>query len=73
MRTREQEVAAFSWLRPTAVAQRLNCTRVQVIGLINDEELEAINIGRGDKPEYRIHPDSVARFEERRKVKPSAA
>lgn len=73
MRTRDQEVAAFTWLRPSAVAKRLGCTRVQVVGLITDGELEAINIGRGEKPEYRIHPDSVESFEQRRKVKTDAA
>lgn len=70
MRTREQEVAAFTWLRTSKVAERLDCTTTQVIGLIDDGTLEAIDIGRGDKPNYRIHPDSVVAFEQNRKVKP---
>lgn len=73
MRTREQEQAAFTWLRTAEVARRLSCTRAQIIGLIDDGELDAIDIGRGDKPNYRVSPDSVSAFEEKRKVKKGAA
>jgi hypothetical protein len=73
MRTRDQEVALWTWLTPSVVMKRLAVARDQVIGLINDGELDAIDVGRGDKPVYRIHPDSVSAFEARRKVKSDAA
>ena len=56
MRTKEQEVAAYTFLKPAEIAERLNCTPVHVVNLIKAKKLSAINIGTGNKPEYRVAP-----------------
>jgi hypothetical protein len=73
VRTREQEVAAFTWLKPKHVAKRLDVSAAHVLNLLHSGELEGIDVSdKGKKPDYRISPDSMAAFEQRRKV-PSAA
>lgn len=68
LRTVEQEQAFFRGLRVREVAERLNCTEAHVLGLIRGKKLKAIDIGLGERPNFRVH---VAEFE--RFVKASAA
>lgn len=68
MRTHEQAVAAFTYLRPSAIAERLDVSRSHVVELIRTGKLAAINISIGQRPEYRVHPDELDAFLERQKV-----
>lgn len=68
MRTSEQAVAAYTFLRPTAVAERLDVSRSHVVELIRAGKLAAIDISIGRRPEYRIDPAELEAFLERQKV-----
>lgn len=68
MRTREQERAAYTYLKPARIAEQFDCTAVHVVNLIKTGKLKAINIGTGDRPEYRVNPDDFARFLETSQV-----
>ena len=77
LRTPEQEVAAFAYLGTAAVAARLDCTQQHVAHLISKGEagrrLRAINIGTGERPEYRVKPEWLEAFEAAREVGNAAA
>lgn len=68
MRTHEQAVAAYTYLRPSAVAERLDVSRSHVVELIRAGKLAAVNISIGQRPEYRIHPAELEAFLERQRV-----
>lgn len=65
-RTREQEVAAYRYLRPVQIAEQLGCSPSHVLNLIRDGKLAAIDIGTGRRPEYRVAPDALGAFLRRR-------
>ena len=68
MRTREQEVARFTYLKTADVAARLNVSRAHVVDLIQAGRLQAIDVSLGGRPDYRIDPSALDAFEVERKV-----
>lgn len=73
MRTREQARAAYTHLRPSRVAEQLDCSVQHVINLIKRGHLPAKNIGTARRPEYRIAPESLEAFLDARTVEPVGA
>jgi excisionase family DNA binding protein len=72
MRTKEQEVAAYTYLKPAEIAERLNCEPAHVLNLIHAKALPAINIGTGKRPEYRVDPAAFEAFIVARSTRPAA-
>lgn len=72
MRTKEQEQALARGLSTKEVAQRLGVSVAHVIGLIDDDELRAVDASRkGAKvPHWKILPDDLDAFIERRQNRP---
>lgn len=76
MRTQKQEVARHTYLRTTEVAGVLNVGRSHVADLVksgafpdlDDGQPGAIDVAKGSRPEYRIHPESLKLFQRARKV-----
>jgi hypothetical protein len=72
LRTPEQEDAAFNALTTKEVATRWRCTTAHVTHLITHGEegrrLRAIDIGAGERPEYRILQEWVEEYERAREV-----
>lgn len=72
LRTPEEEQLAYHALTTADVAKRLGCTSAHVVRLITagDEgrRLHAIDIGLGERPEYRVKPEWLEAFEARRAV-----
>lgn len=69
MRTPEEERAAYTYLTPQDVAERLGCTPTHVSRLVTDGKLRAINIAAGARrPLYRIKPEWLSEFEAAREV-----
>ena len=75
MRTREQEHARYTYLRPSEVAEHLGCDDDLVrdhihAGAFPDvgNEPGVVNIGTGKTPQYRIHPESLRAFVQRARV-----
>lgn len=62
MRTKEQAVAAFNGMRPSEVAEELNCSREHVVALIKNGSLDAVDIAVGSRPEYRVPRESFDAF-----------
>ena len=64
MRTRQQEIAAYTWLRVSAVAEELDCSVQHVHDLIAADAFGdgVINIGTGRRSEYRISREALDRF-----------
>lgn len=64
MRTSEQARAAYTYLRPQEVADRLGVPLKQVKDWIIDGVVDAINISTGSAiPHYRIAPESICKAE----------
>ncbi|RIK73292.1 MAG: hypothetical protein DCC68_25165 [Planctomycetota bacterium] len=58
-------------LTPPEVAKRLGVSPETVIGWIRSGELKAANVGKGKKrARYRIEPDALAEFQQRRSNAP---
>lgn len=76
MRTAQQEVARFTHLTTADVAADLNVSRDHAAGLassgafpdLEDGTPGVIDVARGKRPEYRIHPESLELFKHQRKV-----
>lgn len=68
LRTPEQEVAAYTYLSSAEVAGRLGCSPTHVTHLITTGKLRAIDIGAGQRPEYRVKPEWLEEFEKLREV-----
>jgi excisionase family DNA binding protein len=68
MRTVQQAEAAYQGIKPSRVAQALGCSSEHVLALIKRGELDAVDIGAGSRPEYRVSKQSFEAFLERRKV-----
>lgn len=64
MRTKAQEIAAYTWLRVSAVAEELDCSVQHVHDLIAADAFGdgVINIGTGRRSEYRISREALDRF-----------
>lgn len=64
MRTKAQEVAAYTWLRVSAVAEELGCSVQHVHDLIAANAFGdgVIDIGTGRRSEYRISREALDRF-----------
>ena len=75
MRTREQEQAAYNGLTTGKVAARLGISPGQVLGLIEDGELRAIDISRKDAKtsEWRVMQEDLDAFEHARENRPREA
>lgn len=61
------------YFTPLEIAARLRVGLDKVKGWIKSGELKAVNAASGKKEKYRIHRDSLAKFEELRTVSPVAA
>lgn len=72
MRTKEQEVARFTYLKTADVATRLNVSRSHVVDLIQAGALVAIDVALGGRPDYRIAPAALDAFEALRRVDEAA-
>lgn len=68
MRNPEQSVAAYTYLRPAEVAERLNVSRSHVNELVRTGKLEAVNISLTARPLYRIAPAALDEYLKRQKV-----
>lgn len=68
MRTPDQSRAAYTYLRPKDVAQRLGCSRATVLRLVRNGVLDAIDIGLGKRPTYRISQEAVEALSDARRV-----
>lgn len=70
MRTKEQEQALYSGLRPAVVAEALDCSREHVVSLIRSGALDAVNIAQTTeaRPEYRVSRESFEAFLKARQV-----
>jgi excisionase family DNA binding protein len=62
VRTREQEVAAYTYLTPQEVAEVLKCSAEHVKRLIKKGEIAAVDIGTERRPLYRVAPDVFAAY-----------
>ena len=66
MRTVEEQNARYNWLTPEQFAAEFGLTGEYVRSLIRDGELgekgEIMDVGRGGRHRYRIHPRALARF-----------
>ena len=74
MGTRRTETApARTKLTPPEVARRYRISPEKVVGWIRSGELRAIDVSArsSSRPRYRIDPDDLAAFEERRRVVPA--
>jgi hypothetical protein len=60
-------------LTPPALAKRWRCKPARVIALIRRGALNAFNLGLASRPRYRITPESVKAFEQRRADRPEPA
>lgn len=72
MRTKEQEVAAYTYLKVPEVARRIGCTAEHVVNLIERGELVAVDISVGERAMYRIAPAELDAFIARRRVRTDA-
>lgn len=54
------------------VSKRLGVSRKHVLDLIHSGQLKAINVSQGNRPSYRVVPQSVDGYEERNLVKPAS-
>lgn len=61
-RTKEQHVAAFNGMKPSAIAEELGCSREHVVSMIQAGLLKAVDISVGRRPEYRVARDSFEAF-----------
>lgn len=68
MRTREQERALYTGMKPSAIADALECSSEHVLALIRTGALEAVDIAAGSRPEYRVSRESFEAFLAARKV-----
>lgn len=68
MRTKEQDHAAHTDPRPSHVAAMLGCSRGHVLDRVRAGALQAINIGLGSRPEYRISKATVEAFLQKPRV-----
>lgn len=57
-------------LTPPEIATRLRVSPEKVLGWIRRGELRAINVSDGNRPRYRINPDDLEAFLNRREVQP---
>lgn len=75
MRTKEQEQAAHGGLSTKEVAQRLGVSVAHVIGLIDDDELRAVDTARkGSKvPHWKIMEADLDDFIAARENRPRSA
>ena len=78
MRAVEQEQARYNWLRPSQVAERLDCSTEHALALLRSGAFGAgvkdISLRPGEgRPEYRIAPEAVDEFLAARTVTPEAA
>lgn len=72
MRTKQQEIAAYNYLRPKRVAEMLACSVEHVENLIEQGHLDAVDIACGEQRRtLRVDPKSVERFIRERRVVPS--
>ena len=64
--------AEARYLTPPAIASRFGVKPESVIGWIRNGELAAINLARQGslRPRYRISPEALALFEQKRAVVP---
>lgn len=58
MRTREQEIAAFTFYKPEYMASRLDCTPEHINNLIRSGKIApAVDIADGGRACYRVAPE----------------
>lgn len=73
MRTKEQSIAAYNWPTPSEAAQMIGGVSAEhVIRLVKAGELKARNVALSGT-RYRIDPESIRDFNERRTVDSDAA
>ena len=58
------------YLTPSEIAKRLRVSPEKVLGWIRRAKLRAVNVGNGDQPRYRVHPDDLEDFLKQREVQP---
>jgi hypothetical protein len=61
------------YITPPALAKLWQCKPSKIITWIRNGELEAINMARdpGGRPRYRITPEAIKKFEQRRTAQPA--
>lgn len=78
-RSVEQEIARYRWVTTTRAAEMIGgeepVSTTHVVRLIEDGELEARDVSRpgSKRPEWRVNPETVERFLDRRTKKARAA
>lgn len=57
---------------PPAISKQLVVHVGKVLGWIQSGELRALNVGNGNRPRWRIMPDDLQAFLDRRAAQPAA-